>query len=459
MAGKNERAATLPSNLRHSVTPSDEKEGLFTKLKKKFRLRKGRYHVDVNTGECENISAVSFKKRQSREVLDDESPWKLRDPNSESQESTKLSELSLSRQVDNPHLAFKGKERKLSNPETYTRSLTNTEINSFQRSSFGGKTKSANEYSPLTYDTKDNVNDRSLKIRESALKNDCILHDDSAIDLDTDVDAGNNVLHKNSNVNFDTRFDPGYEKLPEKRSGDNGGERTCVTPGSDFDPNYESVQDVKEKIKHRTELDFDPNYESVDEAKAKKQEPLQTDDSVYIETDPGYQSIKDVKRETTETGSKGIRPPKTYSKNQSIESLDEPGYESLNDVKKRIAEQNFTKSGCNNSSVNEAEDMFNDSAIGSVPKSESLPQIDLRDTRSISGDSKVEKERGVQAFAEAAVSLTSVATALTSSATSKDSGFESKDRSLDSEQAGMLIAGTVCLSADDISNACLNCSV
>ncbi|XP_060591812.1 uncharacterized protein LOC132746619 isoform X2 [Ruditapes philippinarum] len=471
MAGKNERSATLPSNLRHSVAHAEEKEGLFTKLKKKFRLKKGRYHVDVSTGECENISAVSFKKRQSREVLEDESPWKLRDPASESQDSLKLSELTLGKPGDKQHLALKGKERKLSNPETYTRSLTSSEINSFQRSSFDAKAKgkSTNEYSPLTYDTKENVTDRSLKIRESTLTNDCVLHDDSAIDLDTDVEhirksVGNNI----GIVNIDTGFDPGYEKLPEKRPSSSR-EGTCVTPGSDFDPNYESVQDVKDKIKGKTDLEFDPNYESVDEAKAKsKSEQLETDECWYIDNDPGYQSVKDVKRETTETVNKGIRPPKTYSKNQSIESLDEPGYESLNDVKKRIAEQNFTKSGCKtitkseertgtrtdgfSLSSSETDEYFNDSAIGSVPKSESLPQMEVRERRSVSGEAvltQLESERGLQAFAEAVVSLTGVATALTASGTSKDSGFESKDRSLDSEQAENLYSSVNKTKRDD----------
>ncbi|XP_045178623.2 uncharacterized protein LOC123538529 [Mercenaria mercenaria] len=443
MAGKNERAATLPSSLRHSVPHTEENEGFFTKLRKKFKLKKGRYHVDVSTGECENIAAVSFKKRHSREVLDIESPDKTCNPKLEEHGSSKQ---SIKKQVEKNSLGSKGKERKLSNPETYTRNLNSSEMNTFQRSSFGGKTKSTNEYSPLTYDTKENVTDRSLKLRESTLKNDCVLHDDSAIDLDTDVEK---VASKPENTNPNIgSFDPGYEKLPERRL-DNSIQKTDYTKRSDFDPNYESVQEAQEN-KVKTESEIDPNYESVDDVKARMQQEIPKDEYFNIEDDPGYQSVKGVKMVTPERDTGGLRSPKTYSINQSIESLDEPGYESLHDVKKRITEQNFAKCGSNISvgdhmasktgefslSVSEVDD-FNDSAIGSVPKTDCLPQMDFPENRSVSGDTSIvtsEINSGLHAFAEAAVSLAGFATALTGSGTSKNSGFESKDRSVELEQ-------------------------
>lgn len=446
MAGKNQRSATLPSSLRHGIQHTEESEGFFTKLKKKFKLKKGRYHVDVNTGECQNVSAVSFRKRESREVSDDESPWQLRDQKSEERElksnSTKLSKLPHGKQTDK--ISSCGKERKLSNPETYTRSLNSSEISSFQRNSFGAKPKSTNEYSPLTYDTKENVAERSLKLRESALKNEFIVHDDSAIELDPDVEAVNKVSETDNEI-IDIEFDPGYEKLPERRGNTN---KSSEVSKPEFDPKYESVKEAHEKVK--CESEFDPNYESVDEVKSRMLKLSDQDDDFSI--DPGYQSVKDVKREMPDrTTGELIRPAKTYSLNQSIESLDEPGYESLNDVKKRIKDQSIDNADKRTSakidhisestdiSLNFTEDEYlDDSAIGSVSKYGCSPHNDLLRNRSLSGDGSVTSDSngGLRAFAETAVSLTGIATAVTGSGTSKDNGFKSKELSSDPVHEG-----------------------
>ncbi|KAL4217339.1 negative regulation of STAT cascade [Mactra antiquata] len=445
MAAKNQKSSTLPSSLRHGVAQTEENEGFFTKLKKKLKLKKGKYHVDVNTGECENISTVSFRKRESREVVEDDCPWKLRDPKSE-ERSPSIGKKALSRQSERTTLGIKVKERKYSNPETgfiRAQNIGSSDLNDFQRSSLGngGKvSKSTNEYSPLTYDTKENSSgERSRKLRESSVTNECVICDDSAIDLDGG--SGNRP-----NVPRELNYDPGYEKLPPKGSKLTKSLEETRSPLSDFDPNYESVDEVKRQIKgskSKDSVDFDPNYESVDDVKDKmRKSGLISPGSLMSE--PGYQSIKDVKRETNSNDKRNtMRPAKTYNVNKSIESLDEPGYESLNDVKRKMGQQHMHKSVSNGkikqkdrvTSPDEKDEM-NDSAIGSVTNTGGISLRNPSHKRSKSGDEVFAKKdgQGLMAFTQMAVSLTGFAQALTESGRSKDSGFDSKETNLNFEQ-------------------------
>lgn len=388
MAARNQKSSTLPSNLRHAVRPTEESEGFLRKLKKKFKLKKSKYHVDVNLSECENVSAVSFRKRESREVLEDDAPWALRDSQSHTR-SPRLTKSVFGRISDKSSLdtGIANMERKLSNPEMYTRNLQSSE-SSFQRSSLDAKAKAkfTNEYSPLAYEIKDGLPEKSLNFRDTVTNN-CILQDDRAVDLDDilndtkDINVDNRQAADNDTMNLESiDFDPGYEKLPDKRP----------TKSKKDTKDVGHMFEIKVKRKHEHEngnlvwhRECDPKYQSIDEAKAMQGSSGGTCDDFKLEFDPGYQSIKEAKRtqavvdnDLIDPGYQSVAdvkerqkavelsrsslnkdvdarpddvtcdhrlPPKTYNKNQSIESLDEPGYESLQDVKKRIEEQNFDK--------------------------------------------------------------------------------------------------------------------
>ncbi|WAR10423.1 SOCS7-like protein [Mya arenaria] len=476
MASKNVKSSTLPPGLKYSTQQQEENEGFLSKLRKKFKLKKAKYHVDVSTGECDNISPLSFKKRQSVEVQQDETPWTLRDPsdieNGQLMESKSESPGQVKRSFrtqSDRHIAGKlssklKHERKNSYPERELSALKNAQMFEIAPDtlevSAKPKTRVGNEYSRLDYETRDlaaDIRQERLKT-ESAIVNEHLAEDDSAIDLDS-MEADRQVV-----VPPDLDFiDPGYEKLPVRRKQpDIKAEVVDCQKSPDWDPRYESMQDVKQKIKERfadasvdktkddIESAFDPNYESVAEAKAKLGDKVSKSDNeneMEILEDPGYQTVKDVKRER-EKRECDMKPPKTYNLNQSIESLDEPGYESLNDVKRKmreIADKPMVKEEDMNDSALEMSIM----APNQKPSDDQENDPDEVKTNKLSHSGNLkspESDSGIRGLTEAAVTLTGFATALSGSCSdltqsgphkstteSKDSGFASKERSVDSE--------------------------
>lgn len=431
MASKNQKSSTLPPGIKYNVPQQDEgKEGFLSKMWKKLRTKKGKYSVDVNTGDCDNVTSVSFKKRESSELGD--GPLKFHEHGNSTREtrshSPKLGKHATRTHSDRALGPKPGKskhQRKHSFPEAQLFSLRSSHESNSAGQLAQVKTRVGNEYSRLDYENKDISTERPRLSKGNAVVNDHIVQDDeSAIDLD--------------NMELDIpKTDKKFVIDPGKTKDRSDSEPLLTDPqkSPDWDPRYESLDDVKQKLKeqyqggnktyhHKTEkqtdLEYDPQYQSVSEAKAGD-----IDDAI----DPGYQSVNDVKKQMAANFDK--KAPKTYSVHQSIESLDEPGYECLNDVKKRINEQR----GKENSRSREK---VSDSGAEISKKVEKLSLENLSGSRcserrhSGTPDSK----SGVIGLTETALSLTEIATALTGSGMSKDSGFQSKDRSVDSEMDG-----------------------
>lgn len=435
MAGKNQKSSTLPPGLRYGVQQSDDNEGFFSKLKKKLKLKKGKYTVDVNTGECENISAVSFRKRESRDI-GDEPPWKLRDDGdferetrSHSPRQPKHASRTLSDRIQGTKPGKSKHERKHSFPENQILALRNSPnlVGKVPETSGQGtknKVRVGNEYSRLDYENREIIAERPRLSKGGAITNHHLIQDESAIDLD-------NVQAGQSDPNYVTEI--GYQGIPARQKDRADSESALSDPqkSPDWDPRYESLNDVKQKLReqfhdeskvHKSSVvkdrfDFDPQYQSVSEAKGED-----------LTFDPGYQSVQDVKKQMLEDNHP--KPAKTYNVNQSIESLDEPGYECLNDVKKRAMDQSKAKS--------KSKEAVNELVKDTKHKVEKLSLENLSGSRTSERrhSGTPDSGSGIKGLTEIAVSLTGIATALTGSGISKDSGFQSKTRSVDSEMEG-----------------------
>ena len=425
MAAKNQKSSTLPPGLRYGVKPpAEETEGFFSKFKKKiFKPKKGKYTVETNTGECDNIAAVSFRKRESKE-LTNEAPWKLRNSGDFQRETRSLSPKPAKHasrtQSDRIQVQKPGKskhERKHSFPESQILALRNSPKLSRTPENATNNPRVGNEYSRLHYENREILSEKPQLSKGYSVANEHLVQDENAIDLD-------NVVPLQTDTNYMSDVKAGRQKSRADS------ESAVMDPqkSPDWDPRYESLNDVKQKLKNQFhegstsnhDLDrfvFDPQYQSVAEA--------QGQDAPF---DPGYQSVKDVQRQAA----KGLytKPSKLYNVNQSIESLDEPGYECLNDVKKRAAGQNKEKSKSKESV----------SSIG-ADKRRHVENLSLEN---LSGPRSSERRHsgtpdstsGIKGLTDIAVSLTGIVTALTGSGMSKDSGFQSKDRSVDSEMEG-----------------------
>lgn len=199
----NQKSATLPANLRHTTTTeSKESGGFFSKLKKRFRLRKGNYDIGVNTGECENISTVSFKKRESREGLSDvlrlspgsthkdRSPLSRR-PHRSHSDAVSPEKLKIKTTISPKHKRLEDQDDVSKTPKAFD--LNNEPKRS---SSLKYEAAKANEYSCIQFQN-DAKARKPLDLESENIKNDCLTVDDSAVDLDDDI------------------AEPGYESLNE----------------------------------------------------------------------------------------------------------------------------------------------------------------------------------------------------------------------------------------------------
>lgn len=436
MAGKNQKASTLPPGLKYSTQQTEETEGFFSRLKKKLKLKKGKYNVDVNTGECENIAAVSFRKRESKD-LGEEDPWKHQDnPPRASRSQSPRPKHTLRTQSDRIQGPKLGKHvRKHSFPENQILSLKNsTKMEPSSQNRLQKSMRVGNEYSKLDYENREVVSERPRLSKGNTVVNDHIVKDDCAIDLD----KCDPHMSDSSRLNFNFNMEPGYQEVSGAQKTNAKSDSALSDPqkSPDWDPRYESLNDVKQKLReqfHETARseknsaehsspDYDPRYQSVGEAKG--------DESLE---DPLYQSVKDLKDRKPEDSE--MKPAKTYNVNQSIDSLDEPGYECLNDVKKRVLEQNHVKRKKERSKSKEEVGM----GVGGLRK-----KVDQLSFENLSGSRTSERRHsgtpdsssGIKGLTETALSLTEIATALTGSGMSKDSGFQSKERSVDSEMGG-----------------------
>jgi len=426
MASKNHKSSTLPPGLKYSTQP-EEHEGFLSKLRKKFKLKKGKYSTDVPTGDLENISPVSFKKRQSTEFHDagqwdasqEGSPTKgaLRETRSESPGNSKKSFRTQS----DRHLAVKVSskfkhERKHSYPEKEISALKNSQSTAVADSDgVRPKVRAGNEYCRLDYDNRDLPSGKNVGVRpNSNVENKFLAQEDNAIDLDN-VDTNLQKPTVPPDLDF---IDPGYEKLPERRKSPADSVPSDIQKSPDWDPRYESMNDVKAKMKAKYAItpdncsaEFDPNYESVAEAKAKLRLDTEMLDSPE---EPGYQSIKNVQ---SKNGTSGAKPSKTYNINQSIESLDEPGYESLNDVKRRVNENNFSKNtdkhDTTKQALNDSEESMPPSNNWQSKKSVSPGEMPQSFTSPLSVSPL--SSSGLLGLTEAAVSLAGLATAVSGS--------------------------------------------
>lgn len=199
----NQKSATLPANLRHATTTeSKDSGGFFSRLKKRFKLRKGNYDIGVNTGDCENISSVSFRKRESREALTDDlrlspnpkhkklSPLGKR-PHRSHSDAVSPEKLKIKTTISPKHTSPEHLDNDSKPPKTID--LNNEPKRS---SSFKYEVVKANEYSHIHFEN-DLKTRKPLDLEnEGVIKNDCITVDDSAVDLDDDIIA-----------------EPGYESL------------------------------------------------------------------------------------------------------------------------------------------------------------------------------------------------------------------------------------------------------
>ena len=171
-------------------------------------MRKGQYDVGVNTGECANISSVSFKKRESQEALHDDlslspslkhkrlSPIGKR-PHRSHSDAVSPEKLKLK---SNIHISPKHTERDLGPSDLLISSGKPSKTSDLngepKRSKSFNKyeTVKANEYSLIQFEH-DLKTRKALDLdKEEDTHNECIPVDDSAVDLD-DI------------------FEPGYESL------------------------------------------------------------------------------------------------------------------------------------------------------------------------------------------------------------------------------------------------------
>ncbi|KAH3752195.1 hypothetical protein DPMN_186807 [Dreissena polymorpha] len=177
---RNHKSMTLPAGMKHATQPAEDSEGFFAKLKKKLKLKKGKYPEDVNTGECKNVSAVSFKKRQSTAELVGISSWEKGVSHSEKaslRETQSVSPHHLKRGTfktqSDLHLGSnKSKanhERKHSFPENQLAALKvsapkgPSDILSSPVSVNSSRVK--NEYSKLDYEVRDLASDRQERLK------------------------------------------------------------------------------------------------------------------------------------------------------------------------------------------------------------------------------------------------------------------------------------------------------
>ena len=187
-----------------------------------FRLRKGQYDVGVNTGECKNVSSVSFRKRESQEELTDDLSLSPSLKHKKLSPHSKRPHRSHSDAVSPEKLKIKTNTH-VNLKHTYTGDLTSPDLNNSMKtsrtidlsndlkrsSSFKYETVKANEYSMIQFEH-DLKTRKPLRLEnEDAIKNECIPVDDSAVDLDDDIcepgyESLNDVKQRIENKNFKT---------------------------------------------------------------------------------------------------------------------------------------------------------------------------------------------------------------------------------------------------------------
>ena len=155
-------------------------------------MRKGQYDVGVNSGDCDNIETVSFRKRESHEALNEElrfsppkhkklSPLGKRPQRSHSDaispEKLKIKINISPKRKQAEHLDINAKTPKASD-------LSDSEPK--RTSSLKYEVVKANDYSVIEFEHEVKAR-KALDIdREAEIKNNCVAVDDSAVDLDDD---------------------------------------------------------------------------------------------------------------------------------------------------------------------------------------------------------------------------------------------------------------------------------
>lgn len=390
MAASSSKSSTLPANLKYGVASSDENESFFAKLKKKFKLKKGKYHIDVNIDECANVSAVSFKKRDSSEVPEPtESRWHINQQYSSMRE-TRSQSPKLSKKASRSQSCAKSDQpgstqfltlNKHCNPESHYFALKNSfqidnsvVLGGSENSKLSSKVKNYNEYRPLNYDTKDHLN---------LIRTDTIYkEDDNKCLLESAVDIGNEATAK-MNCKYFSKEDGlsnNYHWYEVKRA-----ENDLVKEGNEdklnniLDPLYDSVHDFKRKtlvvekcldVNKSSDHLSDPNYASVGDVISEitdtnsddrcqeillhnaiyhsevtkrvgseaKLLPLTKTDAEEKFVELHHRSVKDFKR-ISQTETVPMNSLKANHLSLSSGSIIDPNYKSLSDVKNRGSEE------------------------------------------------------------------------------------------------------------------------
>ncbi|KAK3611772.1 hypothetical protein CHS0354_014123 [Potamilus streckersoni] len=231
------RSATLPSNLRHSppdLSTSDEGSGFLAKLRRKFRFkRSGKYDVSLNMGESNNVSIISFQKNDddlpSSSPPDSVSASKgiknrpARSYSDRGQDSSSRKRLKFNSKGQgvlhgkSPELLSNGQEPLHSRDEKEFRNLIGGRI---------ADSGNGNNYSPVFSCDSRKVGIKYKEIQssgehasveqeeykpvtvEDGIENNCIIPDESAVDLDK---AGG-LMSNNTYAD-----EPGYESLDDIR--------------------------------------------------------------------------------------------------------------------------------------------------------------------------------------------------------------------------------------------------
>ena len=249
-----------------------------------FRLRKGQYDVGVNTGDCDNVETVSFRKRESREALNEElrfSPPKHKKLSPIGKRPQRSHSDAVSPEKLKIKINLSPKRKHAEHLDTYAKTPKESDLIGSEpkrASSLKYEVVKANDYSVIEFE-QDVKARKALDIeKETEIKNNCVAVDDSAVDLDDDLG-----------------LEPGYESLNDVKqrinSSDFSNRLSRIKDLTDFHSENVSVITDNSHVDDKLKTTFDDSALNLSEANlnSSKSDPLTSSSK---SRDSGFESSK-----------------------------------------------------------------------------------------------------------------------------------------------------------------------